>query len=267
MRWLLLALVFGGATAGCNNPTYLFQRRPLETQADAMNQGAFTADVDLYVLPVRRPSQDERRALTQERMRLGLPMNVPWVGVRDFDIEIQWSIKNLEPTAVTASFTVSGGNEFGDYDPGQYVDPTVIEEDQVAPPPLLGGTPIELAANEVRSGMFREDDLLEAATDLEAIIRYPAGGDTLATPFQVLVRHSSASRIGLESIPGNDVIPAMVRFALNLAADGHVVLDYNVRVRDHSGKLAAPPATGNLFVSVDADVAPPVAPPASATMP
>lgn len=263
MRWLLLSL----AVAGCNNPTYLFERRPLETQADPVNAGAYTSDVDLYVIPVRRPSDDERRALRAERTRLGLPMDVPWVGLRDFDIEIQWSIKNLDNAPVNAFFTVAGGNEFGDYDPAQYVDPTVIAEDQVAPPPLLGGSPIELLANEVRSGVFREDDLLEAATDLEAIIRYPAGGDALSTPFQVLVRHSSASRVGLESIPATDVIPAMVRFALTLAADGHVVLDYNVRVRDHSSKLAPAPATGAMYVSLDSVRAPPVAPPASAMMP
>jgi hypothetical protein len=247
------------ALAGCNEPTYLAERRPLETRPAAMG-GGYAADDDLYVLPVRRPSSDERRAVTDEQHRRALALPVPWAGTRDFSIEIEWSVKNLDAQPVQAFFTINGGNEFGDYVPSLYIDPTAPAEDQVPPPPLLGGTPLDLAAHETRLGVFREDELDEAALDLEAITRYPDGDGAAAAPFKVLVRRSSADRTGLGGIPPSDVTPAVVRLALHLSAGGHVACDYSVRVRERGDKLADPTAS-NLYVSTKAMLAPPVAPP------
>ncbi len=253
--WLL-----GVVTAcGCNNPTFLSERRPLETTPAAMG-GGFQDDVDLYVLPVRRPNQAERRALTQEQQQLGLMMPVPWAGTRDFDIEVEWSMKNLDAMPVHASFQMNGGNEYGDYVPSLYIDPTAAPENQTPPPPLLGGTPIDLAAGEVRDGVFREDDMKEAALNLEAITRYPDPAGVMATPFMVIEHNSQLSSIGRASVPKNDVTPAYVRYAFTLSADGHVALDYTVRVRDYSGKLASPTAM-NLYVNTTPMLAPPAAPP------
>lgn len=257
--WLLV-----GAWAGCNNPTYLSQQRPLETRP--AEGGGVMPDRDLYVVPVRRPSTEERRALELEQMMLGLTMETPWVGVRDFEIAVHYTIKNLEDKKVRAFFTIDGGNEFGDYDPALYVDPTVDEEDQEPPPSLVFTPPIDLEPNEIRTGVVREDEIAEAALDLEAITRYPPGDNPFETPYQVILRHSSASRIGLEGIPENDVIPAVVRYHLGLTASGHVVLDYSVRVRDRTGKLARPD-DDDLYVPDDATLPPPAAPPAAPMMP
>jgi hypothetical protein len=256
MRTRLFLLVV--AAAGCNTPTYLPEHRPLETRVDAM--GGYTADSDLYVLPVRRPTQDERTALRSEQGARGLMMPVPWAATRDFAIEIEWSAKNLGDQAITAYFSMNGGNEFGDYVPSLYIDPTQNPEDQTPPPPLLGGSPITLAAHETQLGVFREDQLDEAALDLEAITRYPT--NVLQTPFEVIAHDSSASRVGLEAIPAKDVTPAMVRMSFGLSADGHVVVDYSVRVRDRSGDKLAAPTARNLYVPTAATLAPPVAPPA-----
>jgi hypothetical protein len=246
------------AFAGCNNPTYLTETRPLETQAQM--GGGYGADTDLYVLPVRRPTAVEQQLLNAEQMKRVLPMAVPWAGVRDFEIEIEWSVKNLDSAKVQAMLVVTGGNEFGDYDPTAYIDPTAKPEDQNPPPPLMGGTPIDLLANEVRTGVFREDDLAEAGLDLEAITRYPAPGAGRNAPFEVIVRNSSASRVGLEGIPPGDVTPAMVRYRFQISASGHVVFDYNVRIRDLNGKLAKP-TDRNLYVSAAATLQAPAAPP------
>jgi hypothetical protein len=262
----LLALTLGG----CNNPVYVGQRRPLGTMEDAMNpNGGFAADRDLFVLPVRQPTMEEARRLVEEQMRLGLPDPIPWAAQRDFQIQIDWSLKNLEDREVTALFTINGGTEFGDYDPTLYVDPTVQEDDQVVPPNLLGGTPITLKPNQTLTSLFREDELAEAGLDLEAITRYPDPANVLSTPFRVLTRRSTASRIGYEQIPPNDVIPAMVRYAVALSADGRVALDYSVRVRDPNGKLLRPPMPNNDegYVSTAGTLMPPVAPPAAMMMP
>jgi hypothetical protein len=248
--WLLL---------GCNTPTYLSERRPLDTQMSmnmAMNNGMQT-DTDLYVLPVRRPSASEMRSLVSEQMKKGLPQVVPWAATRDFDIEIEWSMKNLETTETTAFLTLVGGNEFGDYDPNLFVNPNAV--DQTPPPPLLGGSPVTMAAGEVRTGVFREDEIAKASLDLEAITRYPSADGVAATPFETIEHDPTADRTGLDGIPPLDVTPSMVRFVFGLSADGHVVCDYTVRVRDHSSKLAQP-TDQNLYVSTTPTLAPPVPP-------
>ena len=210
---------------------------------------------------MRRPTKDEAAALVAEQKRLNLTMPVPWAGTRDFDIQVEYSLKNLDAMPVQAFLTVTGGNEFGDYQPALYIDPTANPEDQETPPPLMGGSPIALDANEVKAGVFREDDLAEASLDLEAITRYPDPTAVMQTPFRVIEHNSTASTIGLEAIPKGDVTPSMARFQFVLASSGHVVLDYSVRVRDHSGKLAAP-TDKNLYISTDAVLAAPAAPPA-----
>lgn len=260
MRGGVLLLGLAALLGACNDPTYLSEHRPLETQAaTAAGQMGFAADSDLFVLPVRRPTATERNALAAEQKKLGLMMPVPWAALRDFDIEIEYSVKNLDMTPAQAFVTLNGGNEFGDYLPMNFVDPNADEDNQAQPPSLLGGSPIKVGPGAIVSGVFREDQLAEAALDLEAITRYPAA-DVRATPFEVIEHDSTASRVGLENIPKNDVTPVMARFAFSLAADAHVVMDYTVRVRDHAGKLAQP-TDKNLYVSTAAALAPPVMPP------
>ena len=259
-----LGIVGMSMAAACNNPVYLEENRPLEAQAAPAAMGGGTlSDTDLFVLPVRQPTAVEAQALVDEQAKLGLPMPVPWMGVRDVDLEIEWTLKNLEDQEIDVRITVNGGNEFGDYDKTLFVDMTVPAADQTPPPDLLGGGKFNpLAAGETRHGVFREDELREAALDLEAITRYPPPDAGMNAPFMVLVRHSSASTIGLEGIPATDVTPAMVRMSILLEASGRAVLDYSVRAREKGSprdKLATPGAP-NLYVSTAATLPPPTMP-------
>jgi hypothetical protein len=257
MRAGLVVIVL--AAYGCNDPTYLGENAPIETMP-AMMGGGFAPATGLYVLPVRQPTQTERQALQKLQQQLMLPDAVPWTQARDFDIEIEWSVKNLDSMSATVIVALDGGNEFGDYVPGAYIDPNANAEDQTPPPDLLTSEPLVIAPGATASGFFREDDLQESAVDLEAITRYPSGGDALATPFMVIEHRSSVSGIGLEGVPPNDITPAHVRYAFTVGADAHVIMDYAVRVRDHNGKLAKP-GDKNLYVNPAATVAPPIAPP------
>ncbi len=246
------------AACGCNNPTYLNDNGPLETMP-AMMGGGFSPATQLYVLPVRRPTQTERQALTRLQQQLMLADPVPWAQAKDFDIEIEWSVKNLDTTPATVIVALNGGNEFGDYVPGAYINPNANADNQAPPPDLLTSPPTVIDPGATQTGVFREDDLQESSLDLEAITRYPSGGDALATPFMVIEHRSNVSRIGLESVPANDVTPMHVRYAFTVSADAHVVMDYMVRVRDHNGKLAKP-GDMNLYVNNAATLAPPVVP-------
>jgi hypothetical protein len=256
MRAGLFLLVL--AAGGCNNPVYLAETAPIETQPGMM--GGYAPATALYVLPVRQPTAAERTALADLQQRLMLPSAVPWAQARDFDVEIQYSVKNLETTKVIVFVSCDGGNEYGDYVPGAYIDPTANVEDQTPPPPLLSSAPLEIAPGGIVTGVFREDDLQESALDLEAITRFPSGGDALATPFMTIEHRSNISSVGLEGIPARDITPAHVRYQLTVSAPGHVVMDYSVRVRDHNGKLAKPDAM-DLYVNPAATLAPPVVPP------
>jgi hypothetical protein len=254
-------LIFLGAfLAGCNNPTYMPMNRALETRADPMG-GGYTADTDLWVLPVRLPTMIESQKLVDLQTQLMLPDAVPWVQTADFDVEITWSLKNLDDQENIAYVKMVGGNEFGDYDPMQYIDPRANVEDQQPPPVLLGGSPVHLAANEVVTGVFREDQIHEESIDLEAITRYPSADGPMATPFEVIEHLSTTSMVGLEGIPPGDVTPLWCRYTITLDSMGHVAMDYSVRARDHNNKLA-PPGTdpAMLYVPTDAHLAPPVAP-------
>ncbi len=236
--------------AGCNDPIYLNENRALETTLDSATM-TFTADSDLYVLPVRRPSADEQKELATERQTRKLPMAIPWVAEEDFAIEIEYTLENFDAIPVEATFSLNGGNEFGDYIPADFKS---TDPNAPLPLPLLGGTPLVLAAKESHSGMFREDEIAEAAVDLEAIVRYPLQ-DVMTTPFVVIAHNSTVTRDGLQNIPAGDVTPQMVRFYFALSATGNVRADFVIRVRDRSGKLGSAGARG-LYVRTDDQIAP-----------
>lgn len=261
MRGGLVVLAL--AALGCNDPVYLTETAALETTpaaAGMMVAGGFTPATGLYVLPVRRPTSAEAQALRADQQKRKLPMAEPWAQQRDFDIQIEYSVTNLETKELTVFVLLDGGNEFGDYVPNNYINPNVNIEDQTPPPHLLGGEPLTVAAGKTITGVFREDELRESAIDLEAITRYPEDGDVLGTPFRVIEHRSDVSTIGLGAVPAGDVTPAHVRYAFTVSAAGHVKFDYSVRVRDHNNKLA-PPGARNLYVNAAATLAPPVAPP------
>lgn len=243
---------------GCNDPVYLSEKAPIETTTTMM--GTIGPGTALYVLPVRKPTATEKQALAALKTKNKLPMAVPWAQKIDFDIEIQYSVKNLDKTPITAYVTVDGGNEFGDYDPGAYIDPTANVEDQTPPPSLISADPLTVMPGATMTGTFREDQFQESAIDLEAITRYPDPAGIRNTPFMVIEHLSTVSPIGLAGVPANDVTPAHVRFQLTLATDGKAQMDFSVRVRDHNGKLGLP-TDKDLYVSTAAMLAPPVAPP------
>jgi hypothetical protein len=238
---------------------YLKETAPVTTTTGMM--GGVAPGTALYVLPVRRPTAMERQALGKLQAMYKLPMPVPWAQARDFDIEIQYSIKNTDMQPDTVYVAINGGNEYGDYNPDQYVNPNANNEDQTPPPPLMASAPIVIQPGQTVTGTFREDQFQESAIDLEAITRYtdPSGG-VMGTPFEAIEHLSTVSTIGLGGVPPNDITPAHVRYAFVLNSDGTAQMDYVVRVRDHNGKLGLP-TDKNLYVSTAAMLTPPVAPP------
>ena len=180
------------------------------------------------LLPIRLEEEqelEERALLAQE---LGLPMDsVPYVLLDDLAISIEWTIRNLEDREGTARVHVNGGNEYFYYVPQNFViDPDEDEE----PPALMGDIPMTVPALGTIGGVFREDQVYEAALDMELITR---GG---VNPFAaILEQHDDVNEV-TDPAAGMTIPRAafahMVQYDVSLEANRHMVLEYTIRVRD-----------------------------------
>jgi len=249
---LSLAVALGAA--GCVDDPVYFDPTPgaIEVNGPGGMGGAAVSTVGVPVA-VETPDQtNERIALAT---RLGLdPAVVPTVRRDQLDVEVEWTIKNLDPMQDgIAEIFIVGANEFYRYNPMAFV---VDPEEDAPPPPLAGGKPIEVAADGVLSGVIHEEEIGEAAQDLDAITR--AG----ALPLRVLLARwptpdvtSCAAlptgsmgpcAVGGTEFPTGEIpseaIAAFISIDVTFTADTHMVLEYVLRVRDHSDRLVADPA-------------------------
>ena len=240
---------------GCvSDPVYVQPMDAIEVGAEGTDINTATAQI---TMPVRLETEEEledRTALEAE-----LAIQVPFVTRDELLVSVEWVIRNLSDEDGSARIHVNGANEYFAYVPIAFViDPEEDEE----PPPLLGDIPLDVPASGSISGVFREDQLKEAANDLELITR---GG---LNPFAARLQNHEDLRDFTDS--GGALIPAeafaqLIRFDLTLIANRHMVLEYTVRVRDdrdpqylHDELLAAP--AEELTVFAPADFAPVVAP-------
>lgn len=245
----LRTLALLAALPACaDDPVYLAGALAIEVGADGMT---FTGAAST-TLPIRleRPEELARRA----DLAAGLGVAVPYVKRDDLDLEIEWIARNLDAEEAEIRIQVNGASELFAYAPGAFV---VDPEEEEAPPPLMGDVPLLIAGLSDRSGVFREDELAEAALDLELIGR---GG---LTPFAALLgvdedrRDFDAAGVTVPS----EAWASLIRFDLTLVADRHVVLEYAVRARDHRAppllheRLLAAPG-GELTTFAPTDLAP-----------
>jgi hypothetical protein len=227
---LLAALM---SSIGCtDDPVYVPSPSAIEVTADAG-----TASGSL-LLPIRLEEADEAERRAALAAQLGVM--VPFVTRDDLELSVEWTVKNLSDVDGVARVQMNGANEWFGYNPAAFV----VDEEEDAPPPLTGNVPLEIAAGQTRGGVFREDQLAEAALDLELITR---GG---FTPFAALLDvQEEMDEIDAAGVPvPSAAFAALVRVDMTLIADQHMVLEYAVRARDHREPpllheelLAAPP--------------------------
>jgi hypothetical protein len=189
----------------------------------------------VLTVPMAVETPDDVAARTDLAMQLGLTADqIAKVRRDDTDLEIEWSVTNLTDQDGRAQLAVNGANEFFRYDPTMFVDPT--DQEAQPPPPLLGGKPILLPPGGMVTGLFREDELFEAAQDLDAITR---GG--VVPEFALLTRWPSDDISGgtggeLAMIP-SAAIPLLLQINLNLETNVSAELKATLRVRDRSNRL------------------------------
>lgn len=218
-----------GLVACTNSPSYLEPRQALEVGIlpDPANPEELLGEaIATTTLPIRLETPEEQMARAARMTELGV--EVPVVGIDDLDIAIEWTVKNLSDVDAEARILINGGNELFAYVPVNFViDPEEDEE----PPPLLGNVPILVPAQGTVSGVFREDQVREAAVDLELITR------GVTNPFAALLQYHNEVR---ELTDANgltvplDAFGHLVQYNFIFRGDQHLVLEYEIRVRDEA---------------------------------
>jgi hypothetical protein len=269
--WLPRALagVLVAGTAGCTeDPQYI--GAPMGSSFALEFNGAAPAPM-VVTLPFRMevvqdPVEVMRR--TDLATELGLTVDqIPYVLLDDVDVSIEWSMKNLEACAAQVSFSINGGNQYFMY------DPVVLQPDpdEPQPPPLLGrSAPLPVPANGLITGVFREDQVLEASIDLELITRanynpFRAGLEVNKDMTEVEIYTMPVVMPGMvppPPMPTGMFLPRaawglMTSFSMAFDAQTtdpscggtapHLIFEFTFRARDHENRvheegLDAPPA-------------------------
>lgn len=254
--WTVVAASLPSALIACNTgPRYVDP--PLFVEVGIPDSMVFFATQQV-ILPMRLETEDEAMERATLSTELG-GIPIPFVLLDDIDVSIEWTIRNLQDTPGTARIHINGGNEYFYYVPQNFViDPEEDEE----PPPLLGDIPIDIPALGTVSGVFREDQLHEAALDMELIAR---GG---MNPFAAVLQQHDDVLEAVDPMTGMAIprqgFAHLVVYDISLQANRHMVLEFTLRVRDerlllHDLLLNAP--NGELTGFMPTEFVPPPPPP------
>ena len=237
---LVMAASCASLAACANDPVYL--PGPMVLEAGAVMDNMLVTASAQHMLPIRLEKTEEAALRAERSTELGV--EVPYVKLGDLEVSVEWTIRNLDGMPGTAFVQLNGANEVFAYDPTlvQLGDP-----DEVPPAPGLDGDiPLHIEANGTLSGLFREDQLREAAIDLDQITR--ANLHPFAATLQVhknieVIQPMTALMPGVEDYeqtPVGDPIPReafrqLIRVDLVFKPDRPMVMDYAIRVRDTRG--------------------------------
>lgn len=232
-------------SVGCaNDPLYIPAPMTIEAGVADMT-GALSQGKASLQLPIKTETAADMKTRAALATKLA-PIMVPYVKVGDLEVEIEWTVKNLDMKPGQAKIELNGANEFFSYDP-LLVKLAPPNDPEAPPTPGLGGDiPIDVPAGGEVSGLFTEDQLREASIDLDQITR----GNT--NPFRAEL---TISKNALMFQPMTPLMPAVMdyvqtpvgppipreafaqitRIDLVFKPDSHMVLSYNVRVRDLRG--------------------------------
>ena len=245
MRSRLLILV--GLVGCANDPQYVAAPSKLVAAADAM--GNVQPVIGSLSLPIKPESMKD--AQTRMTLAAKLGVMVPYVKVGDLEIEVDWTITNQDTANPgTVKIALNGANEYFYYDPNlvNYTPPNA--ENPLISPSLDGDIPIDVPAGGVVTGLFREDELLEASIDLDMVTR---GNFNPFTVTQTVNKNRpdfqpmSTPNPAMMTTPtpmGTDIPRAafaeMVCFQVVFKPDRAMTLEWDVRVRDLRGTLVDP---------------------------
>ncbi len=243
--WLCLCSGVVLVAACANDPMYVPAPTNVEAGVAIPNQLGLSVGKATLELPFKTETTADAKTRADLATKLGVM--VPYVKVGDVSVEIEYTIRNLDSMPGQAEVELNGANELFAYDPSKIkLDPGNNE----APPTpgLSGDIPIDVPADGQVTGLFTEDQVLEASIDLDEITR----GNVNPYAAELIVNKNDASFQPLapemydkegNPLPRTPMGPVilraafanMIRFDLVFKPTTHMVMDYDVRVRDLRG--------------------------------
>jgi hypothetical protein len=166
---------------------------------------------------------------------------VPIYRLEHYELSVEWRVTNNADAPGTFRVDLDGANEEVTYDPAAIM---VADDEDPPAPPLAGDIPIDIGPGASIDGVFREDQLREAAIDLDQITRgnvnpFAAVLTTskTATSFQPVTPYDPLTETGGE--PDGPEVPAaafrqLVRVDIRFRPDRDMVLEYTLRIREHT---------------------------------
>jgi hypothetical protein len=155
---------------------------------------------------------------------------LPWVQRGDVEVEVDFSLTNLDDETHQASVIVNGFNEFHEYVPG-----VIVVDDEATAEFAQWERLYELGPRERIERTIREEQLDEVAVDLATVVN---GADN---PNNVVFfeNQSGSDERNREFIPA--VVPGLMGLRLGLRGReaANLLLEATVRVRDTADRLAS----------------------------
>jgi hypothetical protein len=230
--------------AGCaNDPVYIPAPMTVEAGVADPATGMLSQGKVSLQLPIKTETAGD--AMKRNALATKLGIKVPYVKVGDLELDVEWTIKNLDTKPGHARIELDGANEFFSYDPSIIMlDPG---NDEAPPTPGLDGDiPLDIPAGGELSGIFTEDQLREASIDLDQVTRgnvspfratltvskNAAAFQPLTLPMPMVMNYMQTP-VG-PPIP-REAFAEITRIDLVFKPDTHMTLDFNVRVRDLRG--------------------------------
>jgi hypothetical protein len=255
-RLVLLAII---ATGCANDPQYVpcgatdkMDLCTLDT-ANATGSGSNAGARGSIHVPVMPPDMDLMK--TQMALQATMPADVmvPMYRLDQYDLSVEYTIHNLDAKDGQFKVQLNGANEMFAWDPSLIVPAS----NESPPTPSLGGDiPTDIPANGSVDGEFREDQLLEAAIDLDQISRGNVNpfaatlivnkNDTSFQPMSTQLPPPPGSNQPPPQTPLGSAVPRsafrqFVRVDLVLKTLGpHLTMDFTLRVRPHVDKVIDP---------------------------
>ncbi|MFW6050281.1 MAG: hypothetical protein ACODAU_03860 [Myxococcota bacterium] len=238
--YAITAMTLAAVLAGCQD------QETVGPVAVALTEGsapfATSDDAALYIverrveLPIREPRQADLDRLGQQAGEVEVPFpRLPWVERGDYELEVDWVVKNLTDEPVSVTVTLNGFNEFHEYVPSFSLD-----NDDIIPDFGMWEWSMRLEPHEERTHTTREEHLDEVAVDLATVVNGLPNANMAVSERS----HSSLDARVQEYIP--DVIPALTGFRIGLrvltggGAAPELVLEATVRVRDDRARIVRP---------------------------
>src|ERR1700755_3385552 len=131
MRAFVLGVLTVGMIGCANDPEYIPAPKVIDAGTpDPAQPNALIQGKQSLTLPFKKETAADQKTRAALAKTLA-PVQVPYVKVGDIEVELEWTIRNLDQKAGQAKIEINGANEFFSY------DPTIINltpNDDEAPP-------------------------------------------------------------------------------------------------------------------------------------